>query len=393
MAADPNNTKWTKDETTFGQKILRAHGWQPGQYLGAQDASHASLHSAASSAPIKVVLKDDTLGLGAKVRQKQSDQCTGLDVFKDLLGRLNGESDESIGKKQAARSELKTSLYVERKFGPMRFVKGGLLVGDQITELVNKTADVKQTAANVPSETTETGADDQGAKPKKEKKEKKSKKRKAEESDNMSDSEAEREERKKKKKRSKDGAPTDPSPSESTSDSEKKRRKKDKKDKKSKKADTEDTDGASDTKSKKKKDKKKRKDDSAAAVAQPDDEDSERSKKKKKKKRKDKEATDASDSATETTTSSATGSGTSTPTGTGTSTPQPLGRALVRSRYLASKRSAIADMQALNQVCFPPSELICPNANCPLDSICKACLSRLNRYPLYNIFTGKCSSQ
>ncbi|ETS87075.1 hypothetical protein PFICI_00903 [Pestalotiopsis fici W106-1] len=343
---DPNNTKWSRNETTFGQKILRAHGWQPGQYLGAQDASHASMHSKASSAPIKITIKDDNLGLGAKVRQKQGDECTGLDVFKDLLGRLNGESDESIAKKQAFRSEIKTSLYVERKFGPMRFVKGGLLVGDQITELLN------QQAVNKSSETAESSAEDSDevAESKPEKKEKKSKKRKAEDVDDSVDAETDSAEgKKKKKKRSKDEAANNVDEDQS-SDAERKRRKKEKKEKKAKDAQADAEDDSAETKSKSKKDKKDKKKRKEAKSEDQGDESAEVSKKEKKKKRKQQESDGDTVVASTTVTVSATASGTSTPAGTGTSTPQPLSRHMVRSRNIASKRMAMADMAALQQI-------------------------------------------
>ncbi|KAI4592014.1 telomerase inhibitor [Pestalotiopsis sp. 9143b] len=341
---DPNNTKWSRDETTFGQKILRAHGWQPGQYLGAQDAAHASMHSKASSAPIKITIKDDNLGLGAKIRQKQAEECVGLDIFKDLLGRLNGESDESIAKKQAVRSEIKTSLYVERKFGPMRFVKGGLLVGDQITELL------KQNKTDKAAETTESSADntDDAAQTKPEKKEKKSKKRKAEDTGDSVGAETDSAEgkKKKKKKRSKDDAAE--LEQEQSSDAERKRRKKEKKEKKAKEAQTDAEDDSTETKSKSKKDKKDKKKRKEAKSDEPSEESAELSKKEKKKKRKQQEEEAAS--ASTTVTVSAVASGVSTPTGTGTSTPQPLSRHMVRSRNIASKRMAMGDMAALQQI-------------------------------------------
>ncbi|KAH6660352.1 hypothetical protein BKA67DRAFT_547708 [Truncatella angustata] len=339
---DPNNTKWSRNETTFGQKILRSHGWEPGQYLGAKDASHASMHSAASSAPIKITIKDDNMGLGAKIRQKQAGECTGLDVFKDLLGRLNGESDESLNKKQAMRSELKTNLYIEQKFGPMRFVRGGLLVGDQITELVKHASETKQTAANVPTEGQAASVKDEsdetiGVRPeKKEKKEKKSKKRKAENTDGLNDAETDNSDGKKqKKKRSREESSAEGSQAQSESDSERKRRKKEKKDKKSKKRSEEIADDAVEAQSRAKKEKKDKKD-----------------------KKKRKEAAEASETPLANTANvvitSAAVSGTSTPSGTntGTSTPRPLSRHMVRSRNIASKRMAMADMAALNQILF-----------------------------------------
>lgn len=63
-------------------------------------------------------------------------EYTGLDVFQDLLGRLNGKSDVDLEKEQKSRNDLKRALYTERRFGALRFVSGGVLVGDRIEKLV-----------------------------------------------------------------------------------------------------------------------------------------------------------------------------------------------------------------------------------------------------------------
>ncbi|KAI0023042.1 hypothetical protein F4780DRAFT_125020 [Xylariomycetidae sp. FL0641] len=358
---DPNNTKWSRDETTFGQKILRAHGWEPGKFLGAQDSSHSHLLSAASSAPIKINLKDDTLGLGAKPRQKQNDECTGLVGFADLLGRLNGKSEETIKKEQAVRSELKTSLFVERRYGPMRFVSGGLLVGDQMkmTELMAKEPKSDDDQDKVKKEElSDTGLED--IKPSK--KEKKSKKRKAEEPVAGETTRVDGEDKKKRKKRSKD---TDSNQDDSESEKPKKKKKSKRED--SGEADATDVTSAK-TKKKSKKSKKSSQED-IEPVAEPastedveeektnkkgkDKKDKKEKKEKKEKKRKQADATDASEITVPAVTSTSTPqeSGTSTPAETGTSTPQALSnRHLSRSRNIASKRLAMADMAALNQI-------------------------------------------
>ncbi|KAI0890739.1 uncharacterized protein GGS22DRAFT_17892 [Annulohypoxylon maeteangense] len=364
---DPNNTKWSRDETTFGQRILRAQGWEPGKFLGAQDASHSHLHSAASAAPINVLMKDDTLGLGAKPKHKQNTECTGLDVFKDLLGRLNGKSEEVIEKEREVRSGIKTNLYVEKKYGLMRFVSGGFLVGDQMNEL---------TSTNIKTPTSEESGDDKSTiklenstsllakKEKKEKREKKSKKRKAEDSESTDSFDAISE--KKRKKRSKDKVPADdladtPEVGESS-----------KKSKKSKRKDNEEIESTGSDK-KKRKSKKSRKDseggtkDNGTSSVSEDvqlekslSKEEKRARKKEKKAKKQKQL-ETPDSSTEAAGSTDTStpiplitpqeSGASTPVGTGTSTPQALSaRHYARSRHIASKRMAMADMAALNQI-------------------------------------------
>ncbi|KAI2633690.1 hypothetical protein GGS26DRAFT_554334 [Hypomontagnella submonticulosa] len=353
---DPNNTKWSRDETTFGQRILRAQGWEPGKFLGAENAAHAHLHTAASAAPINVLMKDDTLGLGAKPKHKQNAECTGLDVFKDLLGRLNGKTEEKIEEERQVRSHIKTNLYVERKYGLMRFVSGGLLVGDQMEDLKSTTIKTENSDDSKPTATSEDGA---ASPAKKQKKEKKSKKRKAEDSDSTESLEAIPE--KKRKKRSKDGVL--PEESATIVEAGESNRRKDKS-KKSKRRDTDDIEPAeSEKKGKKKKSKKSPErgieNDNAPIVSEDAETGKAKSKKDKSKKEKKKEKkrkqSDTAESSTDTPTS-ALGvtpqeSGVSTPIASGTSTPQVFSaRHYARSRNIASKRMAMADMQALNQI-------------------------------------------
>ena len=73
---------------------------------------------------------EDNLGLGAGQRSNcYSTQCTGLDAFQGLLGRLNGKSEKDLEKEKKARDSLKATLYAENKWGGLRFVSGGFLVG------------------------------------------------------------------------------------------------------------------------------------------------------------------------------------------------------------------------------------------------------------------------
>lgn len=136
ISHDPNNTTWTRSATTFGHKILTSQGWCPGDFLGAKGASHAEHYTTANASHIRVALKDDNLGLGAKRGSGQVEgQCTGLDAFQGLLGRLNGKSDGELLKEQESRDDLKRAMYTERRWGSVRFVRGGLLVGEKIQAL------------------------------------------------------------------------------------------------------------------------------------------------------------------------------------------------------------------------------------------------------------------
>ncbi|KAI1333227.1 hypothetical protein F5Y16DRAFT_393624 [Xylariaceae sp. FL0255] len=344
---DPNNTRWTRDETTFGQKILRAQGWEPGKFLGAEGASHAEFHSAASFVPIKINLKDDTLGLGAKIRQKQTDECTGLDAFKDLLGRLNGKSETALEKEQQIRSEIKTNLYLERRYRPMRFVSGGLLVGDQnkIEQLASDSSKSSDKTDSKAVDVDSTG---------KRKKEKSSKKRKA--ADSEESTLPDRKSEKKQKRSSVADGLSGNSPKIEVVTS-----KKSKKGGKSKKPK-----GLVEEVDEKQKKTKKHKDSSRLPGSQnplADDNDrlekakrKEKKEKKREKRRKGKEddqltvAVTSEPSTSEAAAAVSEVSGFSTPMDTGASTPRLSVRYHSRARHIASKRMAFSDMKALNQI-------------------------------------------
>lgn len=348
LGNDPNNTKWSRNTDTFGQKILRAQGWQPGDYLGAKDAAHAEWHTEANTTHIRVTLKDDTLGLGAK--RNNGDECTGLDAFQHLLGRLNGKSDEALETEQKARDEVKLSLYMQRKFGVMRFVKGGWLVGDQVKQTPDEAAEEAPDSTEV-SEASEPAAveskkrkADRGSDPeddKPSKKEKKSKKRKAESEADV-DGEGGKKKKDKKSKRRRDeseesGEPavtpeTAESPDEADSASDAAKAKKEKKEKKRDKKDKKD----------KKEKKEKRRKDKAAAESGAETGDS--ISKEKKRRRKDAALESSS-------TPTSADSSLPTPSGSGYSTPVPTSsRYLARSRFIAQKKLAFADSAALNQI-------------------------------------------
>jgi Pin2-interacting protein X1 len=115
--------------------MLLSQGWIPGTNLGATNAPHTHLCSDGSASHIRVVRREDNLGLGAKHGSGISaGECTGLSVFQDLLGRLNGKSEAVLEKEQKSRDEVKRTLYAERRWGGLRFVHGGMLIGDTIQE-------------------------------------------------------------------------------------------------------------------------------------------------------------------------------------------------------------------------------------------------------------------
>ena len=244
----------------------------------------------------------------------KADEITGLDVFSDLLSRLNGKSDEAVEGDRQARLAVKTHRYVEAKWGPMRFVRGGLLIGDELRE-------ESESNESEPEETK---------KPKAEKKSKKRKAAEAGDAEPSEDTEKAEKRRRKEERRAKKAA--------AASEGEEER--KSKKKSKSKKESYPDgtvSDDAERVKRKSKKEKKSR------------SESDERCEKKDKTKKKKVSADSGEVAMEDAADSPATGTSTPTESGTGTSTPRGS-RNFVRSRFIAQKRQAVLDAKALNQV-------------------------------------------
>lgn len=311
---------------------MRSQGWAPGDYLGAKDASHSEYFGAANASHIRAVLKDDNMGLGAK--RNQGDECVGLDAFQELLGRLNGKSEESLDAARKKREEARVNKYLHRKLGTVRFVFAGYLVGDKVQALADQLKREKETE----DENKDKDSAEEGKKEKKSKKRKleaedgtrserkKSKKSKTEDTDD--DSKARRREKKEKKRRDKEASKynstessaeaeetktSDPGDDTAEDASTRKRSKKEKKEKRSKSKEGEEAD-ASESLSTKKDRRKREKGDEA-------------------------NSTEASVLPT--------------PIASGSATPIPH-RHLARQRFIAQKRAAVMDQAALNQVRYPP---------------------------------------
>ncbi|KAJ0416674.1 hypothetical protein BJY00DRAFT_291213 [Aspergillus carlsbadensis] len=213
ISHDPNNTNWSRSTTGFGHKILSSQGWTPGAFLGARNAAHADMFTAASASHIRVIMKDDTLGLGARSKRDALDEPTGLDAFKGLLGRLNGKSDVELQADQRKRDDVKLARYAANKWHTVRFVSAGLLTQDKYEESQKPLADTKTSPLctskedgdrkQSASEETGTSTETEGSKSRKrgDKKSKKEKKDKMEKNDRKE----RREKRDKKRKRAERG--------------------------------------------------------------------------------------------------------------------------------------------------------------------------------------------
>ncbi|PVH85666.1 hypothetical protein DL98DRAFT_482745 [Cadophora sp. DSE1049] len=355
LSHDPNNTKWTNDSASFGLKIMTSQGWQPGQYLGAKDAAHAEFHTAANASHIRVAIKDDNLGLGAKIGTGVGHgECTGLDAFKNLLGRLNGKDEDEIVKEQQSRDDLRRAIYSERKWGTQRFVSGGFLIGDKIQILIDAEAErIRKLALGEgegSSSDSSSSSDSEGeAAPVEETK--KSKKRKLEVLEEVEPEVVAfkvKKSKKSKKERKIQESVEESAPSEEEQVA--KKSKKSKKDRKAK-AEAEDTEEAEIKRRKKEKKEKKEKGREEKAASNIEETEKEKKRRQKKEKRQKKKA--AEEESPEVSESSLPTTKESTPLATpssGRSTPMMQGRHAVRSRYIAQKRLASMDAASLNQI-------------------------------------------
>ncbi len=256
------------------------------------------------------------MGIGASgPGANTANVCTGLDVFKDLLGRLNGQSEATIEKKRQVRENVKLTLYVERRWGPMRFVRGGFLVGDDET---NEAADDTETSEEPEKLKVDSTPSSRGIKTTPGVEADEINPEAAPSRADKKDKKARKEEKKRSKKRKPPSDEDDHDEKEASADDthrEKKRRRREEKD-----------EGKKEKKEKREtKEKKEKKRD-----------------KKEKKRRRDE--TTSEEETTE-----------SLPTPPNAASPVPArtgvsGRHLARRRYITQKRAAVADPQALKQV-------------------------------------------
>lgn len=333
ISHDPNNTKWTKDTGSFGHKILAAQGWTPGQFLGAKNANHSNHYTQASAGHVRVLLKDDNLGLGAKT-SAQNPETFGLSMYSGLLGRLNGKSDQALEKEQTARRDVELALYQGRKWGHLNFVSAGYLLGDKIEKAEEP---LRPTLAMNPAEDRDQSV----------KREKRSVKRKAEsESGEMATATQEEEKAGGDDRQARDAESKEERRQRISQERAEKRTKGDKSrgevSAKSEDGDSPPVSEAKAAKAARKEERRRRREERRAQMAT---------------------ATTTTTTTTDEQISDISPSGTSTPTTTdsGSSTmvsARPfVGRQAVRQRYIQQKRLAAMDPQALKEVCISANVL------------------------------------
>lgn len=324
---------------------MTSQGWQPGNSLGATDASHAAHYTAASQSHIRVFLKDDNLGLGAK-RGSERAENFGLAGLESILGRLNGNEAE-VKKEEERREEIEKRAFVYRKYGMMNFVSGGFLVGDKITKKsdIKKEVEIK-TETEIKSEPESDG----GAVDKKRKREERT----------------EEEPKLKRKKKSTDLGEDRKTESDTPKSKKDKKDKKKDKSKKSKRESSSDPEPSTDAlatpasdpeplteKARRKAEKKARKEEKKAKKAL-----KKAAKKAAKKDSSDDSSSESSDEESTPAVSSVPVSGASTPAGL---TYNPRGMHAVRQRYIRQKKAATMDAQAMREV--RPCSRLCKSSS------------------------------
>ncbi|KAI9641016.1 telomerase inhibitor [Ciborinia camelliae] len=363
LSHDPNNTRWSGNTDSFGHRMMKSQGWTPGEYLGAKDAAHAEFHTAANASHIRVVIKDNNLGLGAKVGSGVGHgECTGLDVFQNLLGRLNGKEEAEIEKEQKGRDDLKRAIYAERKWGSIRFVKGGVLIGDKIQDLIDgekervKALELKGKRKASEQDTSSEESDSSSGEEEEEKtpepvveKKKSSLKRKRDEQEDEEKTSSKKNKKEKKNKKRK-GEDEDVKDKAETKNSKKSNKDRKSKSKSTSESETESLDEAAlNARKKEKKEKRRREKEAAAAAGADTEETTSTSKSSKKKSKKDKHKSSSnSESSTKESTPVVTGS-------SGRSTP--MGIHSIRARNIAQKRMASMDVASLNQIFMIKSQI------------------------------------
>lgn len=98
---DPNNIKWSNDDTRIGKKLMKASGWDDGKGLGKHEDGNAT--------HVKTKRKDDVLGIGYEAKG-QSQQWSAQSVgFADILKRMNTQSPTPPLTMMARMTETKLS--------------------------------------------------------------------------------------------------------------------------------------------------------------------------------------------------------------------------------------------------------------------------------------------
>lgn len=94
------------DTSSFGRKMLEKMGWKSGQGLG--------LNCDGTTSHIKIALKDNTLGIGASIKDAEGGWLNNSKSYQEVLDRLskanNNDVDDDDGKsKKTKKNDSKKS--------------------------------------------------------------------------------------------------------------------------------------------------------------------------------------------------------------------------------------------------------------------------------------------
>lgn len=96
--------------------------------MGARDSIRSGFPPITSPPQVKIVLKEDRFGLGARGGINcGSEQCTGLDAFQGILGRLNGQNEPQLQLQGNFSEGQMKNVHQESRTGVVRFVSGGFM--------------------------------------------------------------------------------------------------------------------------------------------------------------------------------------------------------------------------------------------------------------------------
>ena len=76
-------------------------------------------------------------------------------MFQSLLNRLNGTGTTDVKEDRIQRSNLRSSAYIDQRWGNLRFVSGGLLLGDTLRDLAEHGKDPLNDSLEMPSHDAE----------------------------------------------------------------------------------------------------------------------------------------------------------------------------------------------------------------------------------------------
>lgn len=90
IPSDPRNTKWTKETSTFGFRMLEKMGWKAGSGLGSQEQG--------SSTPLISVIHESTEGIGMKqLREERGKNWEStLQSYDSMLRGLSANVSNQI---------------------------------------------------------------------------------------------------------------------------------------------------------------------------------------------------------------------------------------------------------------------------------------------------------